>query len=193
MARRMRLFKITLVGDRGVGKTAMATQAYLSHFAEAYDYTVEDNYYKKPLVVDDEPCLVELLDTPFQEEYTALREQWHRDSDAFMVVYSISSRSTFNKIKKWNDEITKAREKYPQKEMKELSQAGFEIWKSPPRILVGNKADREEIEREVSTQEGEALARELGINFVETSAKSHEQIMEPIQQLVRQARKWTEE
>ncbi|KAH6995459.1 P-loop containing nucleoside triphosphate hydrolase protein [Ilyonectria sp. MPI-CAGE-AT-0026] len=108
----MRLFKITLVGDGGVGKTAMVTQAYFSDFIEGYDLTVEDNC-RKQLVVGDEPCLLELLDTPSQEEYTALREQWHRDSDAFMIVYSISSRSTFNKVKKWNDEILKAREKYP--------------------------------------------------------------------------------
>lgn len=40
-----------------------------------------------------------------------------------------------------------------------------------PIMLVGNKSDRV-TEREVSTQEGHALARELGCEFVEASAKN---------------------
>lgn len=52
-------------------------QLCLNHFIENYDPTIEDSY-RKHAVIDDEPCLIEILDTAGQEEYTALRDQWIR-------------------------------------------------------------------------------------------------------------------
>lgn len=52
-------------------------QLCLNHFIENYDPTIEDSY-RKNAVIDDEPCLIEILDTAGQEEYTALRDQWIR-------------------------------------------------------------------------------------------------------------------
>lgn len=133
-------------------------QFSLHHFVETYDPTCEDSYRKR-VTIDGQECMVEVLDTAGQEEYTALRDQWIRDSEGCILVYSVSSRSSFSRIKRFHYQIMKVKESV-------ISPSS-----ATPVMLVGNKADRVR-EREVSTQEGHALARELGCEFVEASAKN---------------------
>lgn len=117
--------------------------------------------------------MLEVLDTAGQEEYTALRDQWIRDGEGFILVYSISSRSSFTRIKRFHHQIQRVKEStasspsYPGSPISAANPAA-----PVPIMLVGNKSDRI-AEREVSTQEGHALARELGCEFVEASAKNY--------------------
>jgi GTPase KRas protein len=123
--------------------------------------------------------MLEVLDTAGQEEYTALRDQWIRDGEGFVLVYSITSRSSFMRINKFYQQI---------KMVKESSSSGSPTgggylsssYSTPafggasgpiPVMLVGNKSDKA-VERTVSSQEGYALAKELGCEFVEASAKN---------------------
>lgn len=163
MATRMTLYKLVVLGDGGVGKTALTIQLCLNHFVETYDPTIEDSY-RKQVVIDNTACMLEVLDTAGQEEYTALRDQWIRDGEGFVLVYSISSRSSFTRIPRFHGQILR---------VKESSTTGgnYSANNNVPIMLVGNKSDRV-TEREVSTQEGHALARDLGCEFVEASAKN---------------------
>ncbi|AEO62336.1 uncharacterized protein THITE_2106402 [Thermothielavioides terrestris NRRL 8126] len=117
--------------------------------------------------------MLEVLDTAGQEEYTALRDQWIRDGEGFILVYSISSRSSFTRIRRFHHQIQRVKESaasspsYPGSPISAANQSA-----PVPIMLVGNKSDRI-AEREVSTQEGHALARELGCEFVEASAKNY--------------------
>lgn len=88
------------------------------------------------------------------EEYTALRDQWIRDGEGFLIVYSITSRSTYDRVNKFRDQIFR---------VKDVDQV--------PLILVGNKCDKV-TDREVSREEGALKARTLNCDFVETSAKT---------------------
>lgn len=98
--------------------------------------------------------MLEVLDTAGQEEYTALRDQWVREGEGFLLVYSIVSRPTFDRIERFKNQITRVKDE-----------------PNVPIMLVGNKCDKAE-EREVSLEEGQALATRLGCQFVETSAKT---------------------
>ena len=116
--------------------------------------------------------MLEVLDTAGQEEYTALRDQWIRDGEGFVLVYSISSRSSFTRIKVFHHQIQRVKESCassPSYPGSPISTASSQL--PVPIMLVGNKSDRV-TEREVSTQEGHALARDLGCEFVEASAKN---------------------
>ncbi|KDE08743.1 protein Ras-2 [Microbotryum lychnidis-dioicae p1A1 Lamole] len=149
--------KIVVLGDGGVGKTALTIQLCLNHFIEVsmltYDPTIEDSY-RKHAIIDDQPYLLEILDTAGQEEYTALRDQWIREGEGFVLVYSITARATFERIERFRHQITRVKDS-----------------ETIPVVLVGNKADRAN-EREVGRDEGQALAKKLGCEFVETSAKT---------------------
>ena len=141
--------------------------------------------------------MLEVLDTAGQEEYTALRDQWIRDGEGFVLVYSITSRSSFSRIRKFHSQIQR---------VKESSSAGSPTGSylaspmSPtmpgngqaPVMLVGNKSDRV-TEREVSTQEGSALAKEMGCDFVEASAKNCINVEKAFYEVVRSLRRQRQE
>ncbi|RPB24497.1 ras-domain-containing protein [Terfezia boudieri ATCC MYA-4762] len=176
MSGKMTLYKLVVLGDGGVGKTALTIQLCLNHFVETYDPTIEDSY-RKQVVIDGASCMLEVLDTAGQEEYTALRDQWIRDGEGFVLVYSISSRSSFTRIPRFHSQILR---------VKESSSSGGV--NQVPIMLVGNKSDRV-TEREVSTQEGHALARELGCEFVEASAKNCVNVERAFYDVVRMLRR----
>lgn len=78
----------------GVGKSALTIQFIQSHFVDEYDPTIEDSY-RKQCQIDAEPALLDVLDTAGQEEYSAMREQYMRTGEGFLLVYSITSRNSF--------------------------------------------------------------------------------------------------
>ena len=138
--------------------------------------------------------MLEVLDTAGQEEYTALRDQWIRDGEGFVLVYSITSRSSFTRIRRFHNQIQRVKES-----SSAGSPTGGGYLSSPlsanmmggshaPVMLVGNKSDRV-TEREVSTQEGSALAKEMGCDFVEASAKQCINVEKAFYEVVRSLRK----
>lgn len=163
----------------------------MNHFVETYDPTIEDSY-RKQVQIDGQSCMLEVLDTAGQEEYTALRDQWIRDGEGFVLVYSISSRSSFARIQRFHHQIQRVKESastgsptYPGSPLSQTMGAPFG---PAPVMLVGNKCDRV-TEREVSTQEGSALAKQLGCEFVEASAKNCVNVEKAFYDVVRQLRR----
>lgn len=137
--------------------------------------------------------MLEVLDTAGQEEYTALRDQWIRDGEGFVLVYSISSRSSFTRIQKFHHQIQRVKESaaagsptYPGSPLSQTM--GSALLGPAPVMLVGNKCDRV-TEREVSTQEGSALAKQLNCDFVEASAKNCINVEKAFYDVVRQLRR----
>lgn len=135
--------------------------------------------------------MLEVLDTAGQEEYIALRDQWIRDGEGFVLVYSISSRSSFARIQRFHSQIQRVKETamagsptYPGSPIS----ASAPVFGQAPVMLVGNKCDRV-TEREVSTQEGQALAKDLGCDFVEASAKNCVNVEKAFFDVVRQLRR----
>ncbi|KAF2703102.1 ras small monomeric GTPase-like protein RasB [Pleomassaria siparia CBS 279.74] len=192
MAGKMTLYKLVVLGDGGVGKTALTIQLCLNHFVETYDPTIEDSY-RKQVQIDGQSCMLEVLDTAGQEEYIALRDQWIRDGEGFVLVYSISSRSSFARIQKFHHQIQRVKENsmsgsptYPGSPLTTSHLSGN--FGPAPVMLVGNKCDRV-TEREVSTQEGSALAKDLGCDFVEASAKNCVNVEKAFYEVVRQLRR----
>jgi GTPase KRas len=132
--------------------------------------TIEDSY-RKQVTIDDEVMLLEILDTAGKEEYSAMQDQYFREGQGFLVVYSIVSRSSFEQVMVYVERIKKC---------KDLDQV--------PMVIVGNKVDLEE-QREVAKEELLDLAKALGgVPCFETSAKTRENIEEAFYQLAREAR-----
>jgi len=158
-------WRVAVLGDGGVGKTALAVQFTLNCFVETYDPTIEDAY-RKQLVVDNRMCFVEVIDTAGQEEYATLRDQWVREGQGFILVYSIASRATFDRLETFRQS------------MKRVKRG------EPIFMLVGNKCDKT-YEREVSKEEGVQQARAFGCEFIETSAKTAQNVERLFTNLVR--------
>ena len=116
-------------------------------FVEEYDPTLKGapsswydwwlDVYRKQCVIDDEVALLDVLDTAGQEEYSAMLEQYIRTGDGFLLVYSITSRASFEEIATYQRLILTVKHR-----------------DTLPMIVVGNNAERG-LEREVSVQGAE--------------------------------------
>jgi GTPase KRas protein len=170
----LREYKLVVVGGGGVGKSCLTIQLIQSHFVDEYDPTIEDSY-RKQCMIDDEVALLDVLDTAGQEEYSAMREQYMRTGEGFLLVYSITSHQSFDEITTFQQQILRVKDK-----------------DYFPMVVVGNKCDLES-EREVTRQEGEALARSFGCKFIETSAKSRINVDKAFYDIVREIRRYNRE
>lgn len=163
-------YKLAVVGGGGVGKSALTVQFVQNTFLEEYDPTIEDSY-RKHAKVDDSVVFLEILDTAGQEEYKALRDQYMRTGDGFLLTYAVNDRKTFGEINEFIEQICRVKDS--------------DSW---PMVLVGNKCDLDN-ERIITTEEAKKFAAAKGIGFIESSAKIRKNVDEAFYELVRQVRK----
>ncbi|ELP94549.1 hypothetical protein EIN_050170 [Entamoeba invadens IP1] len=165
----MSAIKLVVLGGGAVGKSAITVQLVSGHFVQIYDPTIEDSY-KTSISVDGEMVPLDLLDTAGQEEYSALRDQYMRSGDGYVIVYSITSTTSFLEANNFREQLYRVLDK--------------DLNEHVPIALCGNKCDLE-AERQVSTEEAKKLADDWKILFYETSAKNKINITETFQGLVR--------
>ena len=79
----------------------MASRAARCKRGRAY---AEDSY-RTQHTVDDETCMLDILDTAGQEEYSAMRDQYMRTGQGFLLVYSVTSRQSFGELTMFRDQI----------------------------------------------------------------------------------------
>lgn len=109
MEEHVELFKIVIVGDGGVGKSAITIQLTQAHFITEYDPTIE-NSYRKPLHVDGQMCVLDILDTAGQEEYSAMRDQYFRTGHGFVIVFSVTDPVSFKSISNYSNHIKRVKD-----------------------------------------------------------------------------------
>jgi len=166
----MALYRVVLLGDGGVGKSCITVQFTQNYFVKDYDPTIE-NSYRKQVSIDNEACIIDVLDTAGQEEYAVMRDQYINSGQGFLIVYSVVNRSSFNSLVPLIEQIHNVKEE-----------------EHFPMVLVGNKCDLPN--REVSLEEGKAAADKYQIPLFESSAKNRLNIEESFYTLVREIRKY---
>jgi GTPase KRas protein len=145
-------YKLVVLGAGGVGKSALTIRLVTDNFLDEYDPTIEDSY-RKSVMIDDQSALLDILDTAGQEEFSSMQDQWMRDGKGFLLVYNITSKSTFDEVSILHDKILRTKDA-----------------EKVPIVLAGNKADLKE-ERQVPYEEGSRLAKQWNCPFFETSAR----------------------
>lgn len=146
--------KVMLLGDSGVGKTCVLVRfkdgAFLSG---SFISTVGIDYKNKVVDVDGTRVKLQIWDTAGQERFRSITHAYYRDSQALLLLYDVTSESSFENIRAWLSEI-------------------YEYASSDVIImLLGNKADLTNL-RVISREQGEQLAKTHNVAFMETSAKS---------------------
>merc|ERR1719266_2922742 len=86
--------KIVVMGAGAVGKSAITIRMVVNEFKQEYDATIEDSY-TCTIDVDGKNALLDILDTAGQEQFKALRNHWIREAEAFLLVYSVNSQTSF--------------------------------------------------------------------------------------------------
>jgi len=167
-------YKLVVVGGGGVGKSALTIQFIQLHFVQDYDPTIEDSY-KKQCVIDDKVAHLDILDTAGQEEFSAMREQYMRTGEGFLLVFSLTDRGSFEEVGQFHTQILRV------KDCDEF-----------PMLLVGNKCDLPDNEKAVTPTDAQEFARKLKIPYIETSAKQRINVDASFHDLVRAIRKHQE-
>uniref|UniRef100_A0A8I3WFC1 RNA-directed DNA polymerase n=52 Tax=Boreoeutheria TaxID=1437010 RepID=A0A8I3WFC1_CALJA len=157
-----------------IGNKADLDHQRQSYFVTDYDPTIEDSYTKQ-CVIDDRAARLDILDTAGQEEFGAMREQYMRTGEGFLLVFSVTDRGSFEEIYKFQRQILRVKDR-----------------DEFPMILIGNKADLDH-QRQVTQEEGQQLARQLKVTYMEASAKIRMNVDQAFHELVRVIRKFQEQ
>jgi Ras-related protein Rab-1A len=148
---------MTMVGDSGTGKSQLFSRFCEDKFTDSYISTIGVDFKIRTIELDGKTIKLQIWDTAGQERFRTISSTYYRGAHAILVVYDITNLESFNNVKKWLTEINKyARE-------------------NVIVLLVGNKADLAASHpalRQVPTERAKQFADNLGINFIEASAKS---------------------
>jgi small GTP-binding protein len=143
-----------LIGDTCVGKTCLLVRFKDNTFLSgSFISTVGIDFRNKVVEVDGTKVKLQIWDTAGQERFRSITRAYYRDAEALLLLYDVTNKSSFENIRAWLAEIS------------EYAHEGVIV------MLLGNKADLT-AERVVSTEEGERLAKDNDIAFMETSART---------------------
>uniref|UniRef100_A0A667YJZ7 small monomeric GTPase n=1 Tax=Myripristis murdjan TaxID=586833 RepID=A0A667YJZ7_9TELE len=140
-------FKVMLLGDSAVGKTCILVRFKDGAFLGGnFIATVGIDFRNKVVSVDNLKIKLQIWDTAGQERFRSVTHAYYRDAQGNLCFFILHFLA-------WLTEIH------------EYAQKNVVI------MLLGNKSDMA-AERVVKTEEGEKLAKEYGVPFMETSAKT---------------------
>ncbi|OQR87613.1 Rab8 family GTPase [Achlya hypogyna] len=149
------LVKLLLIGDSGVGKSCLLMRYSDDSFTSSFITTIGIDFKVKTIDVDGKRVKLQIWDTAGQERFRTITTAYYRGAMGILLVYDVTDDHSFQNVRNW---------------MRQIQQHA-----SPNvnKILIGNKCDVDPSERVVTTQQGEELAAEYGVQFFETSAKSN--------------------
>ena len=145
--------KLVIVGESAVGKTSLALRYSRDVFRQYIDSTVGAAFFTRTIRLNETRLKLHIWDTAGQERYHSIAPLYYRGANGAIVVYDITSLHSFERAKRWVNELKKS------------------SCRDMVMVLSGNKADLA-CERQVEQSQGEAFAEENGMLFMETSAKT---------------------
>jgi len=160
------LIKLLLIGDSAVGKSCLLLRFCDDAWTPSFITTIGIDFKIRTIELDGKRIKLQIWDTAGQERFRTITTAYYRGAMGILLVYDITSRQSFENIRGWNNNI------------EQHASDGVN------KILIGNKSDWTD-KRMVTTDEGQALADELGMKFYETSAKMNDGVEEAFFTLAR--------
>ena len=145
-------FKIILLGDVSVGKTAIMNRYMYGQYNNEYECTINPQSRIKEYQIDEDIIArITIWDTCGEEKFKALTRQYYRDTNGILLIFDLCNRDTFLNLNNWLNEIN------------EIAPKEVSI------VIVGNKVD---MKREVSLEEVNKFVEDNFLTYFEISAKS---------------------
>lgn len=160
-----------IIGDSGVGKSCLLLRFADNSYNESHVSTIGVDFKVKTVHVQDKVAKLQIWDTAGQERFRSITSSYYRGANGIVVVFDVTDAASFSNLKAWFSEI-------------ERCTAGSS---SVQRLLIGNKADDTE-RRAVSAEAARAFADSIGVSYVETSAKTAQNVEAAFIQMAQQLR-----
>ena len=167
------LFKLLLIGDSGVGKTCILFRFSEDAFNSSFISTIGIDFKIRTIELDEKKIKLQIWDTAGQERFRTITTAYYRGAMGILLVYDITQAKSFANIKTWI------------KNIEEHASGDVE------KMIIGNKCDMND-KRAISTEDGQKLANEYSVPFMETSAKKNINIEEAFMQIARAIKKKTD-
>jgi Ras homolog enriched in brain len=161
--------KLALLGFRAVGKSSLANSFVTGTFSEAYDPTIECTLHKT-IRFRKVHFSTDIIDTAGMDEYSRLSRNSSLGCHGYILVFSIVSRNSFDRIIQVHDFLLNTLGDAP----------------DVPRVLVGSMKDLEADQRQVSQADAQRLADKWGVPYLECSAKTGHNVAEVFHALLRE-------
>lgn len=172
---RSRIFKIALLGEGGVGKTALRYNYLGQGFKSNYSMTVGADFAAKSVDLDGQPITAQIWDLAGQERFSTVRSLYYKGALGALLVFDITRPETYDTLPNWLEELMRNNDN-----------------QIVPFLLIGNKGDlRGQFPGEVHPDSALAYAKALGdwsgyeVPYVETSAKTGDNVDHAFKTLLR--------
>lgn len=154
------LFKSIVVGDGGVGKTALTLRFSKGFFTEDYKMTIGVDFHVKTIKIDTEEdgtilVKLQIWDTGGQERFSSIRPMYYRGALGALLIFDLTLYESFEHLPQWIEEVR------------------ANVKSEVPLLLLGNKSDLIDI-RAVTIDEINDFTRKFNLFYMETSAKTGE-------------------
>lgn len=156
------LFKIILIGNSNIGKTALLLRFADDSFSTDYISTIGVDFRTRTIKIGSKIVKLQLWDTAGQERFRCITNVYYRGAHGVMLCYDITDMQSFDQLEEWLMEINNT---------SNSSNSNNSCNNNIIKLVVGNKSDLED-ERQVSTDMGESFALKNDCEFIETSAKA---------------------
>jgi small GTP-binding protein len=157
--------KIVVLGDPGVGKTTMLLRYVEESFKESYLPTIGVNISSKDVIVKDAiKVRLNFYDIAGQDKFELTRRIFYDGLDGTLLVFDVTNAKTLGHIDNWVLDVISSTSK------KAIG------------MLVGNKIDLKD-NREVKKSDGALVASKYDLEYLETSAKTGENIIKTFEKL----------
>lgn len=165
------VINLIVLGSGGVGKSAITVRYVSHHFIQFYDPTIEDSY-RTLKTINGQEYQINITDTAGQEEYSALRDMYIRQSEGFILVFSLISPTSLTDLYLFKDSIYRILDYEPSIDNLNTNDSNY-----IPILLCGNKKDLIS-ERKINPEEIKRISDDWKCLYREVSAKTSDGIDE---------------
>jgi len=158
------LFKILLVGNSSVGKSSLFLRFVDDVWNDVFVPTIGVDFKIKTLKINEQNVKLQIWDTAGQERFRTIISSYYKGAQGILLVFDLTEKESFESLNNWLIEIEKNANK------------------NVVKILIGNKCDLED-KRVISYSQAKDFADSNGLNYVETSAKTNNNVTEAFSEI----------
>ncbi|GMF25076.1 unnamed protein product [Phytophthora lilii] len=157
---------VVLLGNSGVGKTNLISRLHKGEFSEEFTSTIGVEFLTHAVKVDNNDVKAQIWDTAGQERFHAMMSTYYRKAAGALLVFDVGNRASLHDAERWLDQLLN------------VAEPGLHA------TLVGNKCDLPADKRVVTADEARQFAATHHMAYIETSAKTGQNVEEAFRDLV---------